>query len=42
VPAAQLVQKVDETAAYKPALQIEHVDDDVAAATFDDLPAAHP
>jgi len=42
VPAAQLEQNVDETAAYKPALQIEHVDDDVAAAKFDDLPAAHP
>ena len=42
VPAAQLVQKVDATAEYKPALHIVHIDEDVAAATFDDLPAAHP
>jgi hypothetical protein len=42
VPAAQLVHSVDETAAYKPALQIEQIDDVVAPATFDDVPAAHP
>ena len=36
------MQKVDDTAAYKPALQVEHVDEDVEAATFDDVPAAHP
>ncbi len=42
VPAAQLVHPADATAEYEPALQIEHIDEDVAAATFDDLPAAHP